>query len=119
MQNPNQEILKSIIDLVNNKTDHKHRNWTKMYRLMQQHPKLYRNQNQRYPQELFREGANMAWASFNQRRIQEILQNLEQDGIEITLTNANRIISALILYLNRMAINQTISIWRKETYLVA
>ena len=86
---------------------------------MLKHPKLYRNQNYKYPTELFREGFNMAWAEFNQNKIQTIINNLEKQGIEINISNANYIISYLIRYFNRMAINKTVDIWRKETYIAA
>lgn len=114
----NQEILEAIILVVNTK-DNRHRHWTKMYKLMLKHPQLYVNQDHKFPNELFQEGFNMAWAEFNQEKIKSILYSLEKKGITISITNANTIISYLIAYLNRMTKNKTIDIWRKETYIAA
>lgn len=115
-QNLNTQITKNVILLNNNvnRDDRQYdRQWTQIYRLMQSHPALYRNQNHRYPDELFKEGVNMAWAKFDRAKITKILK---QRKIAISIENSDRIVSALITYFNQMAIGHTIDIWRKETY---
>lgn len=110
--------MENIIPSFKGDTDVNHRHWTRMYRSIRQHPR-YRSRSNRFPDELFQEGLNSAWAEFNQEKIKGILHRLEGEGIEITVENSDRIVPVLIHYFNRMAHNQTISIWRKESYLVA
>jgi hypothetical protein len=112
----NKTIMAEILLLL--RTGDRH-HWEKMYHLFQQHPSLNLNRNHRYPDELFREGTQEAWATFSQAQIQKILSRCEMRGIEICLENADRLVPELVKHLNTVIRNKTIDIWRKETYLVA
>lgn len=112
----NQEIIVAVLLFLKYPRD---RYWAKMYYQIQQHPSLNQNHNNRYPDAIFQEGIQEAWATFSKSQIQKIFSRCEAQDIEIYIENSDRLVSELIKYLNTVIRNKTIDIWRKETYLVA
>lgn len=92
------------------------RHFTRLYRLIEKHPQLNRNQRQHYHQELFKEAVQEAWLILYQRNLQHLLHKLEIESTAIAPENATKIVTAIIKHLNRLIRNKNVDLYRKETY---
>ncbi|NJN73349.1 MAG: hypothetical protein HC799_11355 [Limnothrix sp. RL_2_0] len=95
------------------------RHFTRFYSLINQHPKLNKNQSQRYHRELFKEAVQEAWLIFYRKNLQALLKKLKSEGVAIAPENANLITSRIIQHLNLLIRNKNVDLWRKETIPIA
>ncbi len=110
--NLNQEIMLALLQYHKNSGD---RQFTRFYRLINQHPNLNHNSGGRYLPELFKEGVQEAWLIFYCRNLSNILEKLEAEGIVIAPENATVIVNRIIQHLNLLIRNKNVDLWRKET----
>ncbi|MGB2926452.1 MAG: hypothetical protein WBB82_14210 [Limnothrix sp.] len=108
----NQEILAALLRYSNQPSD---RHFERLYRLINQHPKLNRNQRNRYRQEIFEEAVQEAWLIFYRKNLKALLKKLEVEGTAIVPENATIIVTCLVKHLNRLIRNKNVDLYRKET----
>ncbi|OKH17127.1 hypothetical protein [[Limnothrix rosea] IAM M-220] len=112
----NQEIIVALVHYQQNSGD---RHFTRLYRLINQHPQLNRNQSKRYHPELFQEAVQEAWLVFYRKNLRNLLNKLETQGTAIAPENAAIIVIRIIKELNILIRNKNVDLWRKETIPIA
>jgi hypothetical protein len=106
------KIIAALLRYLYDKGD---RHFSQLYRLINKHPKLNRNQRKHYSQAFFEEATQEAWLVFYYKNLQTLLKKLEAQGTAIAPENANIIVTRIIKELNILIRNKNVDIWRKET----